>query len=857
MAVGSFSVAPGGLMGPLLRAVSSLALAVVLSGAARAQGPALFQGTQHEVGVNPYSVALGDLDGDGVLDAATANTKLSFSGVGNVTTLLGDGRGGFRSRTDVGLSARPVHVAFGEFDGDGCADLVTANDFTDDVSVLIGDGMGGFAPPSYFAVGNDPNAVAVADLDGDGNEDLVTAEAFGDTLSILRGDGAGGFGSKTTLTGHFGASSVAVADLNADGILDLLSADAQFGTFTTRLGTAGGSYGFPQSKQVGSLPSSIAAGDVNGDGITDVITANSGASSVSVYFGTGNGGFYFGAQRDYATGPIPREAILVELDDDGSLDIAAGVDVGLSLLLNDGAGAFGAPAGPTLAVTYSVASGDLDGDSDADLVAVNDIDDEESDPSFLVVFQNDGAGGFPGTTPYASNASAFDLALADFDGNGLLDVASPRANGVVEIRSGDGLGGLGPASSFSAGFVPSSLVVGDLNGDDEKDVVAGTYLAGRAIVLLGDGAGGLGGPTSYVQSGFLSSVALGDVDRDGVLDLATASGDTPNLVVRLGTGTGTFEGRREYVAGGDGIVLADLDDDGDLDAATCSGVVNGSAFIRLGDGVGGFGPLTSFATGSQCSSIAAGDLDEDGKLDLATSNFTGGSVTLLLGDGSGGFPTRTDFPGSGEPIFLRIVDANGDTHLDFLVSDRREAQAEVFLGSGTGAVSWRLAVSLPESTNAIAGGDLDQDGRLEFVTGDTFSSQIYVVRNIRTGTASATSRNGTGANAECYSVTSLPVLGATFGAEIDVTDHPGATLTALVFYTRPDPGFSAAFGEVLVALSSPKLATSLVAPSNGIAVHAFGVPNDPALVDFPFFSQAAILGGYVELCNAFDGVLGR
>ena len=134
-------------------------------------------GSPFAVGTNPSSVAVGDFNGDGIPDLVTAN----YAG-DTVTILLGNGSGGFSAATGSPFSVgtNPVWFAVGDFNGDGIPDLATANGGSNNVTVLLGNGSGGFsaATGSTFSVGKNPASVAVADFNGDGLEDLAVANAW-------------------------------------------------------------------------------------------------------------------------------------------------------------------------------------------------------------------------------------------------------------------------------------------------------------------------------------------------------------------------------------------------------------------------------------------------------------------------------------------------------------------------------------------------------------------------------------------------------------------------------------------------------------------------------------------------------
>jgi hypothetical protein len=193
------------------------------------------------VGRTPAIVTVADLNHDGIPDLVTANADS-----GDVSVLLGRGDGTFAAerRFAVGVGASPTSVAVADLNGDGIPDLVTANADSNDVSVLLGRGGGTFAPQQRFAVGRTPQSVIVADLNGDGLPDLVNSNVFSDDVSVLLGRGGGTFAAERRFAVGVGASptSVAVADLNGDRILDLAITDYFFSAVTVLQGRGDGTF---------------------------------------------------------------------------------------------------------------------------------------------------------------------------------------------------------------------------------------------------------------------------------------------------------------------------------------------------------------------------------------------------------------------------------------------------------------------------------------------------------------------------------------------------------------------------------------------------------------------------------------
>jgi hypothetical protein len=193
-------------------------------------------GSPFAVGRSPYPHAVGDVNGDGHPDIVTPNV-----GGNNVTVLLGDGRGGFApaAKSPFAVATRPYYVAIGDVSGDALPDLITTHDDINLMTTLLGDGRGGFAaaPASPFDLGRRAYKLVAADMSGDGRAELVVGTEGDDSVVVLSGNGRGGYTPAAGSPYRAGRSPrVAVGDVNGDGKPDIITANHGSGDITILLG---------------------------------------------------------------------------------------------------------------------------------------------------------------------------------------------------------------------------------------------------------------------------------------------------------------------------------------------------------------------------------------------------------------------------------------------------------------------------------------------------------------------------------------------------------------------------------------------------------------------------------------------
>jgi hypothetical protein len=269
-------------------------------------------------GVSPNFIVAADFDGDGIPDLAVTDGNSN-----TVTVLLGKGDGTFTLQSSPGTGNFPISVTAADFNGDGIQDLAVANLTDQDVTVLLGSGDGTFTasmtpPPTAVK----PYGIASGDWNGDGKADLVVTNELSNTLTVLLGNGDGTFSATASPSTGKNPLSVAVGDFNGDGNADLAVANGADNSITILLGDGTGKFPTSATYGVGSTPQIVAVGDFNGDGIADLAVTSYGNNTVTVLVGKGDGTFTVAGSP--ATGPAPYFVAIGDLNGDGLSDLAAG-----------------------------------------------------------------------------------------------------------------------------------------------------------------------------------------------------------------------------------------------------------------------------------------------------------------------------------------------------------------------------------------------------------------------------------------------------------------------------------------------------------------------------------------------------
>ena len=783
------------------------------------------------VGANPFAVALGDVDVDGDLDFIAANNNS-----GTVSVRLNDGSGSFAApvtNPNPAVGSSPVSVAVGDVDGDGDLDFIAANNNANTVSVRLNDGSGSFAAPATNpnpAVGSNPYGVALGDVDGDGDLDLLTANIGAGTVSVRLNNGNGSFGGGSNLAVGSQPISVAVADVDGDGDLDLLTANYNAaGTVSVRLNDGTGNFGGGSDPAVGNNPYSVALGDADGDGDLDFITANANATgTVSVRLNDGTGSFAAPATNpNPAVGSNPVGVALGDLDGDGDLDVltANGIASGtVSVRLNlppaptitsftpttgpvgtsvtitgtnlagataaavNGTAGTGLSANTATSLTFAVGAGSTTG-----AVSVTTPGGTATGGTFTVVPPPVITSVSPITAPVGTSVTVTGTNLGGatsvtVNGTAGTITANTATSLTFIVGAGSTTGPIGlttpggPATSSGNFTVVPLLSLTALSPTRNlRNAPAGSNVGFTFDQTMSGAASSLLGVKvfSSQRGGRLQNGARGATTASGstltfnptndfkpgetvfsTVTTAAASGTGAALVAGRvqqftvatgGSGRGNFRPGSTVAAVGTNLValaLADVDNDGDLDLLTVNNNFAGTVSVRLnggdatGSNTGVFANGSDPAVGNFPVSLVLGDVDHDGDLDLVTANQNAsGTLSVRLNGGNNLGTNPGTFAGGSEvsvgdsPFGLALADVDADGDLDLLVGNSNASTVSVRLNGGdaTGANPGTFAggaeVAVGSSPQGLAVGDVDGDGDLDLLTADNGTSTVSVRLN--------------------------------------------------------------------------------------------------------------------------------
>ena len=713
------------------------------------------------VGDVPASTVTADFNRDGHLDLVTANT-----GSNDISILLGKGDGTFLPPRSFSAGNGPKGLAWGDFNGDGRLDLAVAdggdpnhNNVGQGVLILMGNGDGTFQAPIFEAAGTNPSSIVTGDFNGDGIWDLAVANKISNDVTILLGQKHGGFLSQSVPLADAGGRPIAIAagDFNGDKNLDLVVADQNTNHVSILLGDGqGGFTAQPPILLQGSTnaePAALAAGDFNGDGVTDIAVATfdpMGKDLVSILLSNPQGGLTLQPPIELGSGVVPNAITLGRLFGGSALDLAI---TGLAsqnviLLKGDGKGGF-QPSAPIVlgngGTATSLTPGDFSGSGRVDLAVAR------TGPNDVAIELNQGAGQFASSDTVGFAPSDRPV-VADFSGDGILDLAVINGAGDILFRRGDSsqpgsfdspitINGEGahPArdiaavhsgsrillaavdandnlirlyaysygeftliSTLATGLGPAQIVSADLNGVGNSDMIIRNALDGTLTVYLSDGAGGTFQRVDIPVGNGVSSISIADVNQDGRPDILFTDQASGQVGIIINSPGPSFGEPMRYRAG-EGL----------------SALLGGS---------GSTSPSLSSLDGTV--GVAAIALMKGGPTDLVALNSGAETLGVLNGLGGGRFANPWSLPTYGHTSYVAVADLNGDGNPDLVTLGPNGVT--VWLSNGQGNLIKSGMYSAGADPNGLAIADINNDGFPDLIIGNSFGD-VLLLRNVGKG----------------------------------------------------------------------------------------------------------------------------
>lgn len=744
-------------------------LLCTLTGPSRSQGrpvcanPSLTTSTSVNL-TRPRALVVDDFNNDGKPDVAVGSSSVS----GQITTLLGNGSGGFATPTNISTGRSVLSLASGEFNGDGNKDLLIGNEQNagGEAAVMLGNGAGGFGPQKQFfiAPGFSKRAIGVGtgDMNGDTKQDLILAltSAFGELqVVVMHGDGANNFtlASSSSNASMF-PQAMAVTDMNGDGKLDVVvTGIAGSGSVSILLGDGAGHLGTPNNFNLASGPGALSVDDFNGDGKKDVAVTNPGDINVSVLFGDGAGNL--GSLSVISNvGNSPQGLVRGDFDGNGALDlvVVSSTPGTATLLLNQGTGTFVKTSnfffGARLFVfaTIALAQSDFNGDSRPDVFVVNHSDDKGwtllSNCDTVAAQTTLAANSFPGAETFGPDISARVVVSRVGNISGAATVDFNTSNGTA-VAQEDYLPVSGTLS-FAPGELFKIVTVPLVNDDAAEPLESFVFNLSNAT-----GSSTLGNPNTAqvtivdddptpaitIHDVAITEGNTGNASADFLVELSspsalpitvqyqTADGSaTAGSDYQSRSGTVTFASRQvaqtiSIPINGDNLAENHETFAVDLSTATNAGIHDGQGVATIRDDDSAcpeptFGSVTNFTVGTNPFDLVAADFNGDGKTDLATANLESANVSLLIGDGNGGFAPVVNFAVPDRPQAIAAGDFNSDNKSDLVVirtsSNTGPGGISILLNNGAGGFSPAISSSVANLTD-VAVADFNSDNKLD------------------------------------------------------------------------------------------------------------------------------------------------
>lgn len=648
----------------------------------------------------PQAVAVGDLNGDGRPDIATAMSDRNLMGVAMNTSI---GPGFFRFGTSVLYPAgvQATSVAMGDLDGDGDLDIGVACYAADAVWLYRNDGRGSFSPLASVGTGSRPRGLILSDINGDSKADIIVANDLGSSVSVIRNTTIGStgdisFAARDDYAAPARSAVLCIGDFDADGRVDLASASSTIPVVSLRLNQGDGTFGPRTDLSVPAVVSSLAAVDADADGRIDIVTTSYYAGSIGTFRNTST-----------AQGTLQFEPMMVQ---------------------------------PSIARPWSLGAKDLNADGFPDLAVVSSWGDS------IGVLRSLAGRGFETRVERGAGSDPRSVAIGDLNGDGRPEIVTANYAGVTaSVITNLGVGAFSASQEIAIGGGASSIEIADLNDDGRAEMIVTNINDAAVGIMRNTGAGSLlafAPPLKFSTPDGPYASAVGDLDGDGRPDLAISNYRSNSVSVFRNVSTAggnvAFDSRIDLSVGNGPrqIRIADMDRDGKPDLIV--GHRNELSYCILRnlsspeDGIA-FATRQIFPVEFTGERLSVGDMDNDGWPDLFVINYYSNRFVTQINNHDGSFRTGPTGRTSREPWTSAVADVNNDGALDILIVNLFSNSVSVYLNTlsidGMLAFGPRNDYCVGLYPYAMAIGDLNADGSVDVAVANSQSSSTSILLN--------------------------------------------------------------------------------------------------------------------------------
>jgi hypothetical protein len=365
---------------------------------------------------------------------------------------------------------------------------------------------------------------------------------------------------------------------------------------------------------------------------------------------------------------------------------------------------------------------------------------------------------------FTTGSSPWGAAIGDLDGDGKADIVISNSAGTsISVFRNTSTSGVIDATSFAAkvdfttGTTPYNVAIADIDGDGKKDIAVTSNGSARLSIFRNTSTSGtintgsFAAKLDFVTGNNPTGLGIADFDGDGKIDLAVSNNTSTSMSVFRNTSTSgsiSLSAKVDFTTGSgpNALVAADFDGDGKKDIAVISvtsstiNVFRNTSTSGTID-TGSFAAKVDFTVNSSSYTMLADDLDGDGKIDMASASYGNNNISVFRNTSTSGtittgsFVAKVDFTSGTNPVTIAAGDLDNDGKNELITSNSGSANASVFRNTSTsgsltsGSFAAKVDYTTGTSPYHIAVGDLDGDGKNEFIAPNLVSTTVSVFRN--------------------------------------------------------------------------------------------------------------------------------